>query len=1849
MSRILRFGLSLFLLFFFKEAKAYVMCSTSVSTNSTGLLYDSGGPLADYGNNEVCNFSINPACNKAINLTFQSFNTEPGRDFLYIYDGTNASAPLILYVSGSSVPSPVIAYSGSVYIVFTSDAANTRSGFEITWTTDLLTSKPIARFLLSDTFPPLFGNIHFIDSSVNYISYRQWDFGDKSVSSLINPVHFYQSSGLFYVKLVVSNCLGKDSMIRSLNVQDTPTIVTSPIMFNITTNACDDSVTTNLKIRNSGKGSLFYDIYGENFELPVELLALTYGVDYNNEYRNTLIAINSYFKNYHLTEIYTFNPFVLDSMLRGKDVFLIAKQETSALSVFSSFSAILKNFVARGGTVIFCGSLVGMTGCMFNTELFSGSYISNVFGNPVKVMNKTHPIVAGVDSVFTGIANTFAVQISNPDAYSLVNYLGSTDVVVGRDTGYGHVIYIGFDYSNYDTNASRIIANAVKYGTFNSLPDWMKIAVIKDTLTVNDSDIIWVKISAKKQQVKTYIGSMKIASNDPVNRIITIPFSYHLMGSAQMIIKDSFFEFDTLIRHMSKMDTLLIYNTGCDTLKINKIDLSSPDFHSSTTNLYIPPFDTGWITITFRPTGAGNFTDTIFIQHNLGNQNIYLHGYGIFPPELAFKPDTITLSLLCGDSTNLSFNLYNKGPVDLHYNILSENYSPPVKLLTLTYGVDYFVEYMNTLSAINTFFTNYDLTEVNTTSAITLDSFLKDKEVLLIADQETSNPAVFSTFDTVFGKFVSKGGIVIFCGSDMLHMDCMFNTGLFTGFYAGSFLSNLYLFDVLNTSHPITKNLPGSIGSANAVYYSFITDNDKVQLIGFNNMYDVACSRIIGNGQAVYIGYDYFSYNTNTARLISNAVQLASKNALPDWIRLSSYSDTLTKGDSSVINIRFNAKHMLAGRYRADIVINTNDPFHLIDTLPVFLQVNCSPIADFMSDKIVVNPGDSIHFSDKSLNIPTTWTWYFPYSNSPVSNLQHPVITYSLNGYYDITLVVENAFGKDSITRKIYIQVVNTVSMCHSLTTALTSGVLFDSGGPLNNYPDQQYCTLLIEPTCAKSITLSFDSIDLELNYDYIYVYNGSSKSGNLLLTATGNSIPPPVTANSGKMFIVFESDQLINDKGFRAKWSASMPIGNPPVSGFIVSDTNPPVKTMIHFIDITTENPFSWYWNFGDGDTSILQHPSHIYRKPGIWKVSLTTINCFGSHKATKYIKVQDYPQFSIFPATFKINNVCGDTINVSLNMVNAGNGSLSYEIDTGYSGREIELLGFTYGVKYDGEYKKTLEAISQNFPNYHLSEINTIDPTVLQQALRNKDILLIAEQATGLPVFFTNFAVVLYDFVFQGGTVIFCGSFDTKANCMFNTGLFHGNYFDYVYQNTDTLKVVNNQHPVTAHLKDTLGAVVITYLCNITDMDATRLITCKNKDVVTVRQIGKGKVIYTGFNYYEFNDKISKIIAYAVRWGSTTPLPSWLKTPYPQGIIKDSASIPLIFDKKGLINGTYRAVIAIYTNDSIQNKKYIPVEFIISKHYPPVNLGNDSSICPGDSMLINAGKNYLNYNWNDSLLFSQSIYASVPGKYYVNVADSNNCISSDTLILSNYSLAHLQTLTTKDTFCIYDKPELLMGDPFGGVFSGTGVQNDFFIPSLAGAGLHLIKYVYSDTHHCTSFIEDSFFIDPLPLVDLGKDTTIFTYDSIRLDAGKGFTSYNWNNGMLFSQIMTLYGQYLYKGYNLFFVHVIDTIGCYNSDSIVIVVKDSASGLFSTKPSPIVKIYPNPTKGWIQIEITNPTFNESEIYITDPLGKEIFRKDYRKKLVKEKIDLSGRADGIYYLRYNSGDLQINRKIFLYQ
>jgi PKD repeat protein len=116
--------------------------------------------------------------------------------------------------------------------------------------------------------------------------------------------------------------------------------------------------------------------------------------------------------------------------------------------------------------------------------------------------------------------------------------------------------------------------------------------------------------------------------------------------------------------------------------------------------------------------------------------------------------------------------------------------------------------------------------------------------------------------------------------------------------------------------------------------------------------------------------------------------------------------------------------------------------------------LNNPPVADFIGNPTTVIAGGTVSFTDQSTNNPTSWQWSFPGGTPSTSTQQNPTVTYNTPGTYNVTLIVSNQYGSDTITKTAYINVLNQSAgfsldfeACSDWSTDFTPWLTLDQDG----------------------------------------------------------------------------------------------------------------------------------------------------------------------------------------------------------------------------------------------------------------------------------------------------------------------------------------------------------------------------------------------------------------------------------------------------------------------------------------------------------------------------------------------------------------------------------------------------------------------------------------------------------------------------------------------------------------------------------------------------------------------------------------------------------------------------------
>lgn len=229
------------------------------------------------------------------------------------------------------------------------------------------------------------------------------------------------------------------------------------------------------------------------------------------------------------------------------------------------------------------------------------------------------------------------------------------------------------------------------------------------------------------------------------------------------------------------------------------------------------------------------------------------------------------------------------------------------------------------------------------------------------------------------------------------------------------------------------------------------------------------------------------------------------------------------------------------------------------------------PVADFT---YIGDP--EVAFIDLSTGSPDTWFWNF--GDGFNSTESDPVHTFTTNGTFNVCLTVENLAGSDTYCENVIID-----------SYVAPTAYWIYSGDPTVTFTDLS----IGSPT---SWSWDFDDGFTSTIPSPVHTYTENGTYYVCLTVSNG------VGSNTSCQNILIDSYLS-------------------PVVDFTF--TGDPTVT---FTDLSTNAPFAWDWDFGDGGSSTLQNPVHTFPTNGSYDVCLTATNATGSSTDCQVVVINGY-----------------------------------------------------------------------------------------------------------------------------------------------------------------------------------------------------------------------------------------------------------------------------------------------------------------------------------------------------------------------------------------------------------------------------------------------------------------------------------------------------------------------------------------------------------------------------------------------------------------------------------------------
>jgi len=169
-----------------------------------------------------------------------------------------------------------------------------------------------------------------------------------------------------------------------------------------------------------------------------------------------------------------------------------------------------------------------------------------------------------------------------------------------------------------------------------------------------------------------------------------------------------------------------------------------------------------------------------------------------------------------------------------------------------------------------------------------------------------------------------------------------------------------------------------------------------------------------------------------------------------------------------------------------------------------------------------------------------------------------------------------------------------------------------------------------------------------------------------------------------------------------------------------------------------------------------------------------------------------------------------------------------------------------------------------------------------------------------------------------------------------------------------------------------------------------------------------------------------------------------------------------------------------------------------------PPVNLGNDTTICSANTFTLQSGAGYKTYIWQDGSIAS-TYTVTQPGKYYVTVSDSCGNISSDTINVRFADVPHAVSLGNDTTLCPNATYTLHAGQ-YKSYTWQDGSAASFFTIRHAGT------YSVTVSDSCGNVSSDTIVVSYAPQIPIDSALITLCYGKgINITLPPGYTNYTW------------------------------------------------------------------------------------------------------------------------------------------
>lgn len=361
------------------------------------------------------------------------------------------------------------------------------------------------------------------------------------------------------------------------------------------------------------------------------------------------------------------------------------------------------------------------------------------------------------------------------------------------------------------------------------------------------------------------------------------------------------------------------------------------------------------------------------------------------------------------------------------------------------------------------------------------------------------------------------------------------------------------------------------------------------------------------------------------------------------------------------------------------------------------ISVNSLPSANASADQREICEGDQVMFTDLSSDNVTSWLWTFEGGTPATSTEANPTVTYNDAGSYQVNLVVSAPAGTDELILMDHITVgalpdgdftavnnMQTVTFTNNVTGADSFMWNFGDGNtstmtnPVHTYDvEGEYnVTLIATNTCGdlmQSQTVSANALPTASGLasatiicqgdEVSFTDQSSDNVTTWLWEFEGGT---PATSTDKDPVVMYEQAGQYDVKLTVTAAAGSDEIVYTDlitVAPDVTSDFDVAGSELDYSFIYTGEYATSWFWDFGDGNTSNEMNPVHSYTEYEEYTVSLTAVNDCGEAITQQQVNVVNstneiaaLSELEVYPVPARdllnVSAILGSAIDIEVNL---------------------------------------------------------------------------------------------------------------------------------------------------------------------------------------------------------------------------------------------------------------------------------------------------------------------------------------------------------------------------------------------------------------------------------------------------------------------------------------------------------------------------------------------------------------------------------------------------------------------